>query len=150
MKILVLTGAGIFPSSVLLGCSLLVAAAVGAADESAASDLVTPEMTIEQPAAGRRVRQVAVEYQGTQVYHALYLPVDWQPGRRYPVIVEYAGNEFAPSGSTGEVKDANLGYGLTGGTGFLWVCMPCIAVGGQQNATLWWRDQARQWLDTHK
>ncbi len=114
---------------------------VRADDQPATNDLVTPKMTTEQPAAGRRVRQVAPEYAGTQVYHALYLPVDWQPDGQYSVLVEYTGNKFAPSGSTGEVKDANLGYGLTGGTGFIWVTMPYIAQGGQQNAVTWWGDR---------
>jgi len=36
-----------------------------------AVDLVTPVMTDEAPAAGKRVRQVAPEYEGTQVYHSL-------------------------------------------------------------------------------
>jgi hypothetical protein len=98
-------------------------------------------MTTDEPAAGRRVRQVAPEYKGTEVYHALYLPVDWKPGDKYPVIIEYTGNRFAESGSTGEVKDANLGYGLTGGEGFIWVSMPYIEKGGQRNAVLWWGDK---------
>ena len=104
-------------------------------------DLVTPHMTDESPAPGRRVRQVAVEYRGTEVYHALYLPLDWQRAGKYPVIVEYTGNKFAVSGSTGEVKDANLGYGLTGGTGFIWVTMPCIEKEGKKNALTWWGDR---------
>ena len=62
-----------------------------------AADLVTPVMTDESPAAGKRVRQVAPEYKGTEVYHALYLPVDWKPGGTYPVIVEYTGNKFPPA-----------------------------------------------------
>ncbi|MFK8113081.1 MAG: hypothetical protein AB8B91_12815 [Rubripirellula sp.] len=110
-------------------------------DNLVVPDLVTPEMTTEEPAAGRRVRQVAPEYEGTDVYHALYLPVDWKPGGKYSVIVEYTGNEFPPCGSTGEVKDANLGYGLTGGKGFLWVSMPYIKAGGKENTVRWWGDK---------
>jgi len=106
-----------------------------------ASDLVTPEMTSQDPAAGERVRQVAPEYQGTEVYHALYLPVDWKPGGKYPVIVEYTGNEFAACGSTGEVKDANLGYGVTGGKGFIWISMPYVAKDKQRNTRTWWGDR---------
>ena len=34
------------------------------------------------------------------------------------MLVEYTGNKFAACGSTGEVKDANLGYGLSGGSRF--------------------------------
>ena len=74
-------------------------------------------MTSEKPAAGRRVRQVAPEYKGTDVYHSLYLPVDWEPGGKFPVIVEYTGNKAPFCNSTGEVKDANLGYGMSGGRG---------------------------------
>lgn len=120
---------------------LLIACTVYADDETPPKDLVTPKMTDEDPAAGRRVRQVAPEYEGTEVYHALYLPVDWKPMGKYSVIVEYTGNKFDISGSTGEVKDANLGYGLTGGKGFIWVTMPFIEKGGQKNAVTWWGDK---------
>lgn len=110
-------------------------------DDGAEKDLVTPVMTEGSPAAGKRVRQVAPEYEGTHVYHALYLPVDWKPDGKYPVIVEYTGNKFAACGSTGEVKDANLGYGLTGGREFIWVSMPYIEEGGRENAVTWWGDK---------
>ena len=106
-----------------------------------AKDLVTPVMTDEAPAAGRRVRQVASEYQGTQVYHSLYLPVDWKPGGTYPVIVEYTGNKFPPGQGSGEVKDANLGYGMSGDRGFIWVTMPYVEKGRRQNAVTWWGDR---------
>jgi len=104
-------------------------------------DLVTPAMTDLEPAAGRRVRQVSPEYEGTGVYHVLYLPVGWKPGGQYPVIVEYTGNEFPACGSTGEVKDANLGFGVSGGKDFIWVSMPYIAQGRQQNTRRWWGDR---------
>jgi len=103
-------------------------------------DLATPPMTEDKPAAGKRVRQVAEEYKGTQVYHALYLPTDWQVGKRYPVIVEYTGNKFPACGSTGQVRHANLGYGMSGGTGYIWVSMPYVQKGGKENAVTWWGD----------
>ncbi|QDU41127.1 hypothetical protein Mal4_54920 [Maioricimonas rarisocia] len=121
--------------------ALLSAATVPADDQPQPADLVTPEMTDQPPAAGRRGRQIAPDYAGTDVYHALYLPVDWKPGGTYPVIVEYTGNRFPTSGSTGEVKDANLGYGLTGGVGSIWVSMPYIEKGGKANALTWWGDR---------
>ncbi|MBT8044233.1 MAG: hypothetical protein KJO79_04720, partial [Verrucomicrobiae bacterium] len=105
------------------------------------NDLVTPVMTTGQPAAGQRVRQVAPEYTGTEVYHALYLPTNWKPGGSYPVIVEYTGNRAPKYNSTGEVKDANLGYGLTGGKDSIWVTMPYIEKRGQKNALNWWGDR---------
>lgn len=111
------------------------------AKDNKPADLVTPVMTNQAPAAGKRVRQTAPEYQGTQVYHALYLPVDWKPGGNYPVIVEYTGNKWKPGKSTGRAKDANLGYGMSGGRGFIWVSMPYIEKGRQQNAVTWWGDK---------
>ena len=128
-------------SVLAVGLSLLMAFAVQPDDRRATKDLDTPEMTEEKPAAGRRVRQIAPEYEGTAVYHALYLPVDWKPGGKYPVIVEYTGNKFPKCGSTGEVKDANLGYGITGGKAFIWVSMPYIEKGGRENAVMWWGDR---------
>ncbi|MDA7756906.1 hypothetical protein N8920_03295 [Opitutales bacterium] len=104
-------------------------------------DLVTPPMTEDPPGAGKRTRQVALEYKGTQVYHSLYLPTDWIKGQTYPVLVEYTGNKFPACGSTGEVKNANLGYGLSGGKGFIWVSMPYIQKGGKENAVTWWGDR---------
>jgi hypothetical protein len=97
-------------------------------------------MTTEAPGPGRRVRQVAPEYEGTDVHHALYLPLDWQPGGKYPVLVEYTGNYFPACGSTGKVGDANLGYGLTGGRRFIWVAMPYVEKGRRGNAVTWWGD----------
>jgi len=44
------------------------------------------------------------------------------------VIVEYAGNgNYANKYgdvSSGEVEGSKLGYGISGGTGFIWICMP--------------------------
>ena len=104
-------------------------------------DLETPAMTGAPPGPGLRVRQVALEYSGTEVYHALYLPEDWKPGGKFPLIVEYTGNRFPVGGSTGEVKDANLGYGISGGKGFIWVSMPYVEKGRQKNALTWWGDR---------
>ena len=98
-------------------------------------------MTAGDPTPGKRVRQVAPEYKGTQVYHTLYLPTNWQKAKRYPVLVEYTGNKFPACGSTGEVKGANLGYGLSGGEGFIWVSMPYIQKGKKENAVTWWGDR---------
>ncbi|HLY72513.1 MAG TPA: hypothetical protein VKU80_00205, partial [Planctomycetota bacterium] len=44
--------------------------------------------------------------------------------------------------SNGTVDGSNLGYGISGGEGFIWVCMPYvrIAVGQKDNAPLWWGD----------
>ena len=107
---------------------------------SLSCDLITPAMTEEDPAPGKRVRQVAPEYVGTQVYHTLYLPTNWQKAKRYPVLVEYTGNQFPAGKGSGEVKDANFGYGLSGGEGFIWVTMPYIQKGKKENTVTWWGD----------
>lgn len=106
-----------------------------------AADLVTPVMTAEDPGPGKRVRQVAPEYERTEVYHSLYLPTDWKPGGSCPVIVEYTGNKFPPGKGSGEVKDANLGYGMSGGVGFIWVVMPYVEKGRMENAVTWWGER---------
>jgi len=110
------------------------------------ADLATPAVTAAAPGPGLRVRQSLPEYEGTDVHHALYLPVDWRPRRRYPVIVEYAGNGNYrnPYGdvSEGTVEGSNLGYGISGGRGFLWVCMPYVDSNQKRNEILWWGDAA--------
>ncbi len=111
---------------------------------SIAPDLVTPKMIPGDAAPGQRVKQTASGYQGTAVYHALYLPVDWQPGKKYPVICEYAGNgnytnKFGDF-SAGIVEGSNLGYGISGGKGFIWLCLPYVGHkdGQLTNITQWW------------
>jgi hypothetical protein len=108
------------------------------------TDLQTPPMTLGTPSPGKRVKQTAREYEGTQVYHTLYLPTDWTPGKRYPVIVEYAGNggyrNTYGDVCTGRVEDSNLGYGISGGSGFIWICVPYVNTKQMRNETRWWGD----------
>lgn len=102
-------------------------------------DLTIPPLRDATPAAGRRVR---VRRDG-ELYHTLYLPEDWRPRRRYPVIVEYAGNggyrnAFGDE-SLGVPEGSKLGYGLSGGRGFLWLCLPYVTP--QRTLALrWWGD----------
>lgn len=83
-----------------------------------------PPLTLGEPAPGMFRKLVAPEYEGTGVYHAIYLPPDWQPGRRYPVIVESPCNTYAPF--TGKVDDATLGYNLAGCRSYIWIVVPYI------------------------
>lgn len=107
-------------------------------------DLSPPPMIEGEAGPGVRVRQTASEYEGTEVYHALYLPTDWREGERYPVIVEYAGNGPYRNDHgdvcTGKVEDCSLGYGISGGEGFIWVCLPYVSADGQRNQLQWWGD----------
>lgn len=99
-----------------------------------------------QPASGKRVSQTTEGWMGTSVHHAIYLPTDWKAGGIFPVLVEYPGNGHYKNKlgdvSTGKVEDARLGYGISGGKGFIWVVMPFVEVrdGQKENATLWWGD----------
>ena len=106
------------------------------------ADLVIPTAANEAPAPGKRVRAVTHGWEGTQVHHTLYLPTDWKPSVKLPVLVEYAGNggyaNKLGDTSDGTVEGCVMGYGLSAGRGFLWVCLPFIENG--QNAAKWWGD----------
>ena len=111
------------------------------------ADLSLPEFSRSEPAAGKRVKHQHPDHADTGVYHVLYLPRDWQPGKRYPVIVEFAGNgpyrnQFGDV-STGRVEGSRLGYGLSGGEGFIWLCLPYLNAAGDANVTQWWGDRPR-------
>lgn len=109
-------------------------------------DLKTPAMVEGEAAAGKRVKQTTPGWERSSVHHALYLPRGWKSEGRYPVIVEYAGNGGYKNSfgdvSHGTVEGSNLGYGITGGEGFVWVCMPFVKKTGDQleNAATWWGD----------
>lgn len=105
------------------------------------ADLVLPETTTGAPAPGKRVRQTLPPWSGTSVYHVLYLPNDWAPAKRYPVIVEWTGNRYkSPTGDEclGTPESAKLGYGLTGGAGSVWISLPYVNEAGTENVTTWW------------
>ncbi len=107
-------------------------------------DLKVPGLSEGKPAPGRRVRLSLPEYEGTDVHHLLYLPSDWREGAKHPVIVEYAGNgpyhdSFGDS-SDGSVEGSKLGYGITGGAGFIWACLPYVNAAEGRNQAQWWGD----------
>jgi hypothetical protein len=109
------------------------------------ADLTVPSVLSVEPAAGKRVRATTAGWEQTSVYHALYLPGDWEKGKTLPVIVEYAGNGgYLRNGDTsfGTVEGCSLGYGLTKGRGVIWVCLPLVDTqnGHKQNSTIWWGD----------
>ena len=105
-------------------------------------DLVVPELVAGEPAAGLRVKQTHPDYTDTDVHHVLYLPEDWKPDRSFPVLVELAGNgpyrnRFGDV-STGRVEGSKMGYGISGGRGFLWLCLPYLDGAATSNVTSWW------------
>jgi len=111
----------------------------------AAQVLQLPPVERGMPVPGKRVAATSPEYEGTEVHHILYLPEDWDENwkkndKSWPVIVEYTGNKFPVSGSTGEVEGAALGYGLSEGK-FIWVVLPYVANDHQHNEVTWWGDE---------
>lgn len=111
---------------------------------SVPADLILPPLQTGAPEAGARVKQSLPKYVGTGIYHVLYLPTDWKPTERFPVIVEYAGNggysnEWGDV-SLGVPEGSRLGYGISAGRGFIWLCLPYIDVGHTNLCTRWWGD----------
>lgn len=109
------------------------------------ADLTIPDVTHGDPAAGKRVAAVTPPWQRSEVRHVLYLPHNWRPGQVYPVLVEYPGNGGYRNAlgdvSDGTPESCTLGYGLSGGNGFLWVSLPFVAVdadGSKRNCLNWW------------
>lgn len=131
-----------FAASALLSLSAQAAEQPDIA--SVPPDLAVPEAGTNEPAAGRRVRMTLAAYRDTDVHHTLYLPSDWQPGKRFPVIVEYAGNGAYSNRygdvSNGTVEGSRLGYGASGGKGFIWICAPYISLDHRRNQPTWWGD----------
>jgi acetyl esterase/lipase len=100
------------------------------------ADLENPVLADGKPVPGKAVLQSLPRYAGTKVAHALYLPTDWSPNKRFPVLVEYLGNSAT-------VRDyRGIGYGLTGGKGFIWVVLPFVSTDGKKDEAWWWGDVA--------
>lgn len=112
------------------------------------ADLRVPPVEDGAPAAGRRVRHTTTGWEGLAVHHTLCLPTDWTSTGSWPVIVEYPGNggyaNKLGDTSDGSVEGCQLGYGLTGGSGYICLALPFVelADGGNRNATKWWGDLA--------
>jgi hypothetical protein len=106
-------------------------------------DLEVPALRNESPAPGNRVKQTLEPWKDTKVYHVIYLPTDWKPDAKLPVIVELAGNEYQDKYgniSTGRPEGSKLGYGLSAGRGFIWLCVPYLNGAGNDIAVKWWGD----------
>ncbi len=107
-------------------------------------DLRVPVCSKLMPDSGRRVRRTVDNFSTDDVYHTLFLPDDWAPGKSFPIIIEYAGNGGYrdPLGDecTGRPEDCNLGYGLSEGHGFIWICLPYLNNTRDDLAITWWGD----------
>ena len=109
-------------------------------------DLKVPAISDAAPGGGLRVRQTAAGWEGTAVHHTIYLPVNWKPGGKFPMLVEYAGNggykNAFGDACDGTVEGGNLAYGISGGVDYICIGMPFVKVadGRKENAALWWGD----------
>ncbi len=105
-------------------------------------DVLLPPFSSLPPAAGRRVLMRLPGNEAAACYHTLSLPTDWQPGQRYPVLVEWAGNGpyRAANGDTnsGRVEDATLAQGLAGTDGMIVLGLPFLDGEGGHNVSQWW------------
>lgn len=133
----------------LYGFHLILSGICSAAPDisSVKPDLILPKMEYGKAAPGKRVQQTHPNWQETEVYHILYLPTDWKPDGKYPVIVEYAGNgpyknKFGDI-STGHPEGSKMGYGLSAGKGYIWVCIPYLSNDGSKNVTQWWGNRPK-------
>lgn len=122
-------------------------------------DLFTPNATSDWgpngPTAGKRVIEVIPSWSLSTlgnnnnkstwetVHHAIYLPTDWSSiGSKFPILVEYTGNgpwnDTFGDISTGLPEYANMGFGISGGVGFIWLSLPFLDITGQYIETYWW------------
>ena len=99
-----------------------------------------PEVTQSEPAAGKRVRHKLPAYKNTDIAHVMYLPENWEPGKLYPIIVEYPGNVFYHKycHSTGYAEQGRIAYGLSRGRDFICVNMPFVAEEGRYEQPNGW------------
>ena len=84
------------------------------------------------PLAGKLVRQKLPEFKNTKIHHLIYLPKNWTPQKKYPVIFEYNGQ-----GSYVDETRA-CGYGISGGTDFIWVVLPFVTENNTTETNNWW------------
>lgn len=107
--------------------------------------VLVPDILRDAPGPGRRVYQQLPGWEKTSVTHVLTLPREWQPGAKYPVIVEYTGNIFYHKfcHSTGYTNQGTMAYGLARGEKFITLNLPFISVDGQ-------REQIDGWGDINK
>ena len=109
-------------------------------------DLKVPAISEVAPAAGLRVPRTSAGWEGTAVHHTLYLPVNWKPGGKFPVLVEVAGNGGYKNGfgdtCDGTVEGSSLAYGISGGADYICIAMPFVKMGDgrKENAANWWGD----------
>lgn len=135
----------------VLGVVAALIGPVGTADaqqsfplqSSVVADVRVPRAELGEVRAGHRIL-FAPDPARPQLQCALWLPTDWSSARRWPVFVELPGNggyrDARGDECSGRPEDCNLGYGLTEGRGWIWLCLPFLNAAGDQPALTWWGD----------
>ena len=130
------------PLLIMSGLSSPVVAQLPPDIASVPADLTLPKLSPGIAGPGKRVKEVLKGNESTELYHVTWLPTDWKVGEQYPVIVELAGNGPYRNGfgdvSTGRPEGSKLGYGISGGRNYIWICLPFIDDTGKKIATSWW------------
>jgi hypothetical protein len=109
--------------------------------ESVPPDLTLPAVIQAPPAPGLRVPAPAPGWEATTAYHLLYLPTNWKPSTKFPVLVEWTGNQYkSPTGDScpGTPEGAKLGFGISGGVDCIWLTLPYLDNSGKHAVSTWW------------
>lgn len=114
---------------------------------SVEADLLIPALSEngDKRRAGLRFRYTHQDWSDTGVYAVVYLPTDWKPGGKFPVVAEFPGNggfrnKFGDT-CNGRPEGCKLGYGISGGKGLIWVSLPFVNGVGDDLAIHWWGDE---------
>jgi predicted esterase len=104
---------------------------------------VRPIVSDGKPSPGLRVRVNPREYAGEPVYYTLYLPTEWTPSKKWPLVVEFPGNRYhVPEEGIypGTVEECRMGFDLTRGVGSVWLTISPISYkcSPRVNAPVWW------------
>ncbi len=107
-------------------------------------DIVVPKMIEMSPTPSQRVRRTIQGWNADRVYHSLFLPSDWTQKSHLPIIVEYSGNggykDSLGDTSSGRPEGSCLGFGMTSGEGYIWLCLPFLNATSSDIALTWWGD----------
>ena len=105
-------------------------------------DLVMPALTVGTPGPGKWVKQQLPSRKGSDAYHCLYLPTEWRPGQKYPVLVGFPGNgpfrNIYGDRSGGLPEDNEMPYGISGGHGYIVLSLGYLDSRHNLAPAQWW------------
>lgn len=105
--------------------------------DQGAKILTVPEIEEGVPEAGKRVKIYLPEY--PEAYYVLFLPYNFTDTTKLPIIFESPGNVYQEV-SNGLPDSACLGYGISFGMDYIWVCVPFIDNTGYILRSYWGKD----------